>query len=109
MHHDNRNLSLSKPRWDGRRVLFDIAVLGERVPCAISQGALQTINGRRHFKPIELLRHFMQSREQIEALATTIFQLRPTNVTGIVSIWEDDVDDPPSAPAGICHVVCGVG
>jgi Protein of unknown function (DUF1488) len=91
--------SISKPRWDGSRVLFEIEAAGNRVACAISRSALQDLSGRRHFASTDLLRCFTEARPQIEAIAASKFKARPESVSGIVSIWADDVDEPPPAPA----------
>ncbi len=92
-------LSLSAPRWDGSRVLFEIAAAGRVVPCAISRSALQDVTGRRQFAATELLKNFVAARPRIEAIAARMFGERPESVSGIVSIWADDIDDPPAAPA----------
>jgi hypothetical protein len=94
----DRTTSLSKPRWDGTRILFEIEVDGERLLCAISRSALQDLSGRRHFAAPDLLKGFVAVRERIEAIATQKFRARPESVTGVLSIWADDVDDPPTAP-----------
>ncbi len=88
--------SLSKPRWDGNRVMFEIDVAGEIVSCAISRAALQEAGGNRHFAAADLLRYFMQSRARIEAIAAAKYTLRPDSVYGVVSIWADDLDEPPA-------------
>ena len=43
-------VDLSRPRWDGNRVLFEIADGDERIPCAISRAALQDLSQRRHYQ-----------------------------------------------------------
>jgi hypothetical protein len=91
--------SIAKPRWDGSRVLFEIEATGNRIPCAISRAALQDLSGRRHFASTDLLRCFAEARVRIEAIAASKFRVRPESVSGIVSIWADDVDDAPPAPA----------
>ncbi len=87
--------ALAAPRSDGRRVLFEIEAGGHSVACAISITALQDLSGRRSFKPAELLRLFMESRDRIEAVAHTKWRTRPQGVTGLLNIWSDDVEDPP--------------
>ena len=94
-----QNPALSKPRWDGSRVLFEIEVGGQPVMCAISRGALQELSGRRHFASTDLLRCFLEARPRIEELAVGKINGRPDSVSGIVSIWADDMDSPPAAPA----------
>lgn len=87
----------SRPRWDGSRILFQIEFGGEPVACAISRSALQGLSGRRQYAPADLLRCFDASRAQIEAIAAGKYRARPESVSGIVSIWDDDVDDAPMA------------
>jgi hypothetical protein len=92
------------PRWDGRRVLFEVIDEGRSVACAISMNALQDLSGRRRFKPADLLECFAAARPRIEAIALGKLRARPEGgVSGIVHIWSDDIDDltpPASAPAG---------
>lgn len=95
----NRLRSVTRPRWDGSRVLFDIEVAGRPVACAISRGALQELSGCHHIASSDLLRRFADGRDRIEEIATSIFAIRPESVTGTLHIWADDIDDPPSAPA----------
>jgi Protein of unknown function (DUF1488) len=95
--------SLKKPRWDGSRVLFEIGVAGRPVACAISRAALQELSGCHHIASGDLLRRFADKHERIEQIATSIFAIRPESVTGMVNIWADDIDDPPSAPAVACQ------
>lgn len=95
----NQKAVLSRPRWDGARVLFEIEAAGEAVPCAISRSALQELSGRRHFASTDLLRCFVGARVRIEEIAASKFKARPESVSGIVSIWADDIDDPPTSPA----------
>ena len=47
--------AVSHPRWDGRRMLFELRDADRAVPCAISLNALQDLSERRHFRPAELL------------------------------------------------------
>jgi len=94
-------VAISPPRWDGSRVLFEIVVGGQRVACAISRGALQDVVGRRHFASADLLRGFMGARERIERIAVGMFTARPESVSGVVSIWADDIDDAPTAAVAI--------
>lgn len=91
--------SVTKPRWDGSRVLFEIEVAGTPVACAISRAALQELSGCHHIASGDLLRRFADGRDRIEEIATSIFAMRPESVTGTLHIWADDIDDPPSAPA----------
>ena len=89
-------IELTKLRWDGSRVLFEIESAGRAVSCAISRSALQHIGGPRNFAPADLLRSFERSRGRIEAIAAQKFAASPESVSGIVSIWDDDVEDPPA-------------
>src|SRR5689334_19277013 len=92
--------SVTKPRSDGSRVMFEIEVAGQPVACAISSGALQELSGCRHIASGDLLRRFTAGRSQIEEIAASIFAIRPESVTGTLHVWADDIDDPPSAPTG---------
>lgn len=89
--------SVAKPRWDGSRVVFEIEVAGETVACAISRSALQDISGVRRFAPADLLRGFSEVRGRIEEIAASKFKVNPESVSGFVSIWADDVEDPRAA------------
>jgi hypothetical protein len=91
--------SVTRPRWDGSRVLFQIEVAGSPVACAISRAALQEVSGCHHIAPGDLLRRFAEGRERIEEIALNIFAMRSESVTGTLHIWADDIDDPPSSPA----------
>lgn len=95
--------TVSHPRWDGRRMLFELRDADRAVPCAISLAALQDLGERRHFRPAELLGCFAAAREQIAAIALRKLHARGPGVTGTLSIWSDDIDDPPpaSAPAAM--------
>lgn len=91
----------SHPRWDGRRVLFEIADGDRNAPCTISLNALQDLSGHRRFKPAELLACFAAARTQIEAIALVKLRARSTGATGLLYIWSDDIDDPPPASAPV--------
>jgi Protein of unknown function (DUF1488) len=91
--------SVTRPRWDGSRVLFQIEVAGRPVACAISRAALQEVSGCHHIASADLLRRFADGRDRIEEIATNIFAMRSESVTGTLHIWANDIDDPPSAPA----------
>ncbi len=91
--------SVTRPRWDGSRILFEIEVAGTPVACAISRAALEELSGCRHIASADLLRRFADGRNRIEEIASSIFAMRPESVTGILHIWADDIDDPPPAPA----------
>jgi hypothetical protein len=88
---------LSRPRLDGRRLLFEVAQGGGSVTCAISLGALQDLGGRRHFRPADLLRCFEEARGRIAAVALRKLRARPEGASGLVNIWADDVEDEAEA------------
>lgn len=89
----------SSPRWDGRRVLFEITADGQRIECAISRGALDELSTRRHYKPAELLLCFVNARPRIEAIARDKLRARADGISGTLSIWADDLDDMPADSA----------
>lgn len=91
--------SVTKPRWDGSCVLFEMELAGRSVACAISRAALQELSGCHHIASSDLLCRFAAGRDRIEEIAISIFATRPENVTGTLRIWADDIDEPPSAPA----------
>lgn len=99
MNDIQQDTSVSRPRWDGSRVIFEIEDAGQQVTCAISRGALQDISERRYFKSAELLRCFAESRGRIEAIARSKLKAMPESASGVVSIWADDVEEPPEAEA----------
>lgn len=79
-------------RWDGRRIHFDIVVSGVDVACAISAAALREMSGQSRYSPADLLRCFGEHRARIEAIARRRAEAHEASITGIISIWEDDVD-----------------
>lgn len=87
----------SKPRWDGRRILFEVADGDGSAPCTISVNALQDLSGQRRFKPADLLACFAGARPRIEAIALAKLRARNASATGLLYIWSDDIDDPPPA------------
>jgi hypothetical protein len=60
---------------------------------------LQELSGHPHLATSDLLRRFVDSRERVEEIAARIFHITPEWVSGPVSIWADDIDDPPLACA----------
>ena len=84
-----------QPRWDGDRVQFAIEAEGKFIRCAISRAALQEVSGHPHLATSDLLSRFVNSRERVEEIAVRIFRIRPEWVLGPVSIWADDIGDPP--------------
>ena len=88
---------ISQPRWDGNRVLFAIETEGKRIRCAISRSALQHLSGQPYLATSDLLRRFADSRERVEEIAVRIAHITPEWVPRSVSIWADDIDDPPPA------------
>jgi hypothetical protein len=91
---------LSRPRWDGTRVLFEIADGDEWIPCAISRGALQDLSERRQYKAADLLRCFASAQVQIEAIAVGKLRARSGDLSGPLSIWADDIQDMAAASPG---------
>lgn len=91
----------SNPRWDGRRVLFEVSDGGCNAPCTISVNALQDLTGQRRFKPADLLACFAGARPQIEAIALGKLRTRAASTTGLLYIWSDDIDEPPPADAPV--------
>ncbi|HUZ65631.1 MAG TPA: DUF1488 family protein [Acetobacteraceae bacterium] len=89
--------SVARPRWDGSRIMFEIADGDRHIPCAISRAALQDVCGRRSFRPSELLTSFANARPLIEKIARNKLRSRPGGVSGLLNIWADDIDDPPPA------------
>ena len=91
----------SHPRWDGRRVLFELADGDRDVACTISTNALQDLSGQRRFKPVELLACFATARARIEAIALGKIRARAQEASGLLNIWSndvepDEVDDQPA-------------
>ena len=87
----------SNPRWDGRRILFEVADGDRNAPCTISVNALQDLTGQRRFKPADLLACFAGARKQIEVIALGKLRSRAASTTGLLYIWSDDIDEPPPA------------
>lgn len=85
----------SHPRWDGRRVLFEIADGDRSVACTISLNALQDLTGHRRFKPGELLACFAEARTQIGAIALGKLRARAAGADGLLYIWSEDIEEPP--------------
>jgi hypothetical protein len=81
------------PRWDGSRVLFEIIVDGEAVPCAISREALREVTGRGYGKPAELLASFLEMRARIEAVARAKHRAKSEAATGLLTVWSGDLED----------------
>ena len=89
----------SHPRWDGRRVLFEIADCDRDVACTISVNALHDLSGQRRSKPADLLACFDTARARIGAIALGKLRARTANATGLLYIWSEDIEDPPPAGA----------
>lgn len=91
----------SNPRWDGKRILFEITDGDRAAACTISVNALQDLTGQRCFKPADLLACFAKARGRIAAVALGKLRSKATSTTGLLYIWSDDIDEPPpdSAPA----------
>jgi hypothetical protein len=94
---------VSRPRWDGGRVLFEVTAGDERVRCAISRAALKNLSGRQYFKAPELLQCFAKTPERIEENALAKLRARPEVVSGTLSIWADDLDDLPPTTLPLRH------
>lgn len=92
-------INATPPRWDGRRILFEVDHGGESVSCAISLTALQDLSSFRRFKPSELLKCFVETRPRIEAIALAKLRARAGGVAGVLNIWSDDLDEPAPARA----------
>jgi hypothetical protein len=93
MSSDPEVIALSRPRWDGSRVLFEMVDGDRRVFCAISRSALQDLSLRRHFKAADLLQCFASARPRIEAIARSKLQARGGDMSGTLTIWADDIED----------------
>jgi len=91
----------SHPRWDGRRVLFELADGNRDVACTISVNALQDLSGQRRFKPVDLLACFATARARIEAIALGKLRARTATATGLLYIWSEDIEDAPPAGAPV--------
>lgn len=87
------------PRWDGRRVVFEVFDGAEPVACAISMNALQDLSEIRRFKPADLLACFAEMRGRIEAVALDKHRARSEAATGLLNLWSDDFDEAPPATA----------
>jgi hypothetical protein len=87
----------AEPRWDGRRILFEVIDNDHAVACAISVNALQDLSTQRRFRPDDLLKCFANARTRIETIALAKYRARRQGVSGILHIWSDDVDEPPPA------------
>ena len=95
------------PRWDGGRILFEVADGGRSVACTISVNALQDLSGQRRLKPAaDLLACFDEVRARIGAIALAKLRSRTAGATGLLYVWSDDIEDPPpaSAPAAALRV-----
>lgn len=97
MASPKQTATASHPRWDGRRVLFEVIDKDRRVACAISPNALQDLSERRRFKPADLLECFAAARIRIEAIAPGKLRARSESASGVLHIWSNDTDDPPPA------------
>jgi hypothetical protein len=86
-------ISSSVPRWDGRRVLFEVKHGGREVPCAISPDALRDLTARRCFKPKDVLACFVEARPQVEAIVHGKLRSRVGLPPTPLTVWSGDVDD----------------
>lgn len=96
--------SVSRPRWDGNKVVFELDDRGQHISCAISRGALEELAGLRYLKSAELLRSFAEARGRIETIALRKLRARPEGVSDLLSIWINDLDDsrPSGEPVAAC-------
>ena len=100
----SRRASSQHPRWDGTRVLFEIADGERRIRCAVSQAALENLSAQRHVGGVAFIRSFVIVQEQIEAVARDKLRAMPDIVFGTLNIWASDVDDlPPSGASAQSH------
>lgn len=88
---------LSNQTFDGSSINFSIDVQGQRIACAISLGALETISGDRRRQRAQLLTNLQTHEERISRIARNLFLRRPDSVDGTIRIWENDVDDDADA------------
>jgi hypothetical protein len=82
------------PRWDGRRILFEVMDAEHAIPCAISLNALQDLSTQRRFKPADLLASFAVVGPRIAAIALHKYRSRAEVPSGVLNIWSDDVEGP---------------
>ncbi len=87
----------SNPRWDGRRVLFEVADGDRSAACTISANALQDLGRHRSSKPADLLACFATERARIGTIVLAKLRARTAGATGLLYVWSDDIDDPPQA------------
>jgi hypothetical protein len=66
---------------------------------------LQELSGHPHLATSDLLRRFVDSRERVEEIAARIFHITPEWVSGPVSIWADDIDDPPAPDLALAREI----
>lgn len=105
MTDPKRTAVARRPRWDGGRVLFEVADDGRDVACTISLNALQDLSGHRHSRPADLLACFDKARVRIAAIALAKLRTRRAGATGLLYVWSDDIEDaaasgaPATAPA----------
>jgi hypothetical protein len=101
MNSPTATTCLTRPRWDGSRMLFDMIVGDAHIACSISQGALQELSETRSFRPEDFRRAFTKARRRIERIAHEKFCARPDGIFGTLNIWADDLDDLPPASAPV--------
>jgi hypothetical protein len=90
----------TRPRWDGRRILFELQHDGAEVSCSISPDALRDLSSRRCYKPTDLLQCFAAERPRIEAAARGKLGARAACATDLLTIWSDDVEGLTKAGLG---------
>lgn len=92
------------PRWDGSRVLFELAVGATRIPCAISRAALDNVGGQRQAGGEAYVWCFLANREHIEAVVHDKLGEMPgglSSLMGTLNIWASDLDDVPPSGASV--------
>jgi hypothetical protein len=94
------NEGLRPPRWDGRRILFEVLHAGSEVACAISPEAVRDIARARCFTPADLLRNFAAARPRIEAAAASKLRQRAIRMPGPLTVWSGDVGEADERAAG---------
>ena len=96
MHEPATAPTLSSPRWDGRRILFEIVQPEGDAACTISVDAVQALSGKRSFRSADLLQQFEAVREQIAEVAIGKWRARSAAASGLTFIWSSDLPESAS-------------
>jgi Protein of unknown function (DUF1488) len=88
----------SPVRWDGNRVLFEIASGKHRIACAVSRAALEEISEQRPCGGAAFVQCFMAARARIEAVVRGKLRAMPPGIPrdaaiGTLNIWARDLSD----------------